>query len=65
MKLLNRDGHTVSAVYVSLDDDDVVYDDDDGGLWVPQCGGKCTDPNVGRTGPKYMGLGHTSLSREG
>lgn len=61
MKLLNRDGHTVSAVCVSLDDDD----DDDGGLWVPQCGGKCTDPNVGRTGFKYMGLGHTPLSHEG
>ena len=39
--------------------------DDDGGLWASHCGGKWTDPSMGRTGPKHMGLGHTPLSHEG
>lgn len=57
---MNRHGHMVSAI--CLDDDG---DDDDGGLWASHCGGKWTDPSVGRTGPRHMGRGHTSPSHEG
>ena len=57
---MNRHGHMVSAICLADDG----YDDD-GGLWASHCGGKWTDPSVGRTGPRHMGLGHTSPSHEG
>lgn len=57
---MNRHGHMVSAICL-----DGGGGDDDGGLWASHCGGKWTDPSMGRTGPKHMGLGHTPLSHEG